>query len=132
MSAGILARDGKLLICQRRRADKFPLKWEFPGGKLNPGESADTALVRELREELGVGVLAQDLRHLEAVEHQYPGGPTVHIDFFRVLRFDGEPVNLNFESFVWAPPENLSQFDFLEADRALVERMAAGKVFSED
>lgn len=132
VSAGILVREGRFLICQRRRGDNFPLKWEFPGGKRNLGESARDALVRELREELGVRVCIQDLRHLEAVEHHYPGGPMVQIDFFRVMSFHGEPDNLNFESMVWAQPGELCRFDFLEADRMLVERMAAGKVFSAD
>ena len=132
VAAGILHREGRVLICQRRSGGPHALKWEFPGGKLKEGESAESALCRELREELSVAVLPARLRNLDTIRHRYPEGPEVEIRFFQVADFSGEPVNLSFERIAWVASGDLSGYDFLDADRPLVARVAAGGVLCPD
>jgi len=121
--AALLVRDGKLLVCQRRATDAFPLKWEFPGGKVSPGESLAAALVRELHEELGirahVGAEVYRTRHHYA-EHAKP----LELVFYRVLPGDEEPRNLVFEQIRWVAPEALPDLDLLDGDRELVSLLA--------
>lgn len=124
VAAGILARGDQVLICRRRKEGAFPLKWEFPGGKLQDGESPEAALIRELAEELGIALAEGGLERMERVQHRYPGGADVEIHFFRVGLFDGEPVNLAFEEIAWVPRQALPDYDFLVADRPLVARLA--------
>ena len=126
VAAGILFRRNRVLICQRAGPGAFDGKWEFPGGKLQEGESAAQALIRELDEELEIRVRAEDLRFLERLLHQYPVGPLVELHFFQVLAFEKEPVNRSFRSMRWVPRSRTADFDFLEADRPLVARLAAG------
>jgi 8-oxo-dGTP diphosphatase len=120
--AGLLYRSGRLLVCQRRRESAFPLKWEFPGGKIEVGEDGIAALRRELKEELdiAVGEAAFVYRH----KHVYPGGPSVSLQFFSVREFAGEARNLVFERILWTHLAELEQLDFLEGDRAIVRRLA--------
>jgi mutator protein MutT len=125
VAAGILSRGDRILICQRGGTGALVGKWEFPGGKLATDESAEQALVRELFEELGVRVRADDLHFLETLRHDYPGGPQVELHFFRVREFAGEPRNLGFRSMEWVEPRHAAGFDFLEADRPLLRRLAA-------
>lgn len=132
VAAGILVRERHVLICRRRKGDPFPLKWEFPGGKLREGESPSEALARELEEELGIRVAPGNLRSLETIRHLYPSGPEVELHFFRVRAFEGEPANLTFGEIAWVPERDLGHYDFLEADRPLVARIAAGGVPSAD
>jgi 8-oxo-dGTP diphosphatase len=126
VAAGILSRDGRILICRRTGQDAFAGKWEFPGGKLRKGESPEEALVRELEEELDILVAGESLQWIETVRHTYANGPRVELHFFGVLRFEGEPVNRCFGAMEWVPPSRMEEFDFLEADRPLVRRLAAG------
>jgi len=112
--AAVIERDGRILICQRRRGQAHELKWEFPGGKLEPGETPEAALRRELREELGIeaNVDAEITRY----EYIYPNRPAILLIFFRVTVFGGEPRNLVFERMEWEPRERLPDYDFLEGD----------------
>ncbi len=121
----MIERDGKLLIGQRKRdASKHPLKWEFPGGKVEPEETPADALVRELREELAIEAVPGP--HIESYEFHYPGSERATLLlFFRVTEFTGEPQNLDFEQIHWAPAAELPRFDFLEGDVAFVERLSA-------
>jgi len=121
VSAGLILRDGRILICQRAAGDAFPLKWEFPGGKVEEGEEPAAALARELREELGIRATVGP--EVARVRHAYPGGPEVELFFFTVPTFAGEPVNRGFAAVEWAPLAALSAYDFLEADRPLVNQM---------
>lgn len=121
VSAGLILRDGRILICQRAAGDAFPLKWEFPGGKVEEGEEPAAALARELREELGIRATVGP--EVARVRHAYPGGPEVELFFFTVPTFAGEPVNRRFAAVEWAPLAALSAYDFLEADRPLVNQM---------
>ncbi|MCI0567909.1 MAG: (deoxy)nucleoside triphosphate pyrophosphohydrolase [Acidobacteria bacterium] len=126
VAAGILSRGEQVLICQRSQAGAFAGKWEFPGGKLQEGESAEEALVRELAEELDIVVRRENLRHLQTLRHRYPEGPEVELYFFQVVVFQREPQNRSFQQIAWIPASQAESFDFLEADKGLVARLAAG------
>jgi 8-oxo-dGTP diphosphatase len=112
--AAVIERDGLILIGQRKRTGRHPLKWEFPGGKVEAGEEHRAALARELREELGIEAVIGE--EMDRYEVQYGDGPRVELCFFRVTDFRGEPRNLDFEQIVWAPRGALGEFDFLEGD----------------
>ena len=122
--AGILERDGRLLICQRGRGEYFEYKWEFPGGKVKDGETPADALARELREELGVE--AQIGPEVRRMQYQYPGREEFELIFFRVDSFQGEPVNRVFEEIRWVRPPELSSYDFLAADADLISDLSRG------
>jgi 8-oxo-dGTP diphosphatase len=119
--AGLIVRDRRVLICQRSAAAKFPLKWEFPGGKVEPGESPAEALRRELREELAIEVL--ESKEFACHVHHYNAMPPVELRFYQVTRYQGEVKNLIFQQVVWAEVWTLEQFDFLEGDLPLIKRL---------
>ena len=121
--AAIIRRSGRILICRRSAAHAHPLKWEFPGGKVEEGESAPQALGRELQEELDVHARIGD--EVERYEFRYPGKTTILLIFHAVTEFSGEPRNVIFEEFRWAEPKLLPEFDFLEGDVEFVKRLAA-------
>ena len=125
VAAGIIYRDGKVLLGQRRPLDRHPLKWEFPGGKVEQGETPQQALVRELREELSIE--AEAGCELARYEHDYPNGSRVHLLFFAVLSFSGEPHALVFEQIRWVNVEDLPTVDFLDGDFDFVRRLARGQ-----
>ncbi len=124
VSAGVIHRAGKVLIGQRRRGDRHALKWEFPGGKVEAGESPKQALVRELSEE--VQIVAKVGSELARYEHDYPSGSRVHLLFFAVTDFTGEPNGKVFEQIQWVPLAELPTIDFLEGDLDFVRRLARG------
>ncbi len=117
--AGVLERDGKILICQRRADQPHALKWEFPGGKLEPGESPAAALVRELREELGIEATAG--AELMRYEFAYPRKQPILLIFLAAPGWRGEIVNRIFETLVWERLEALLSYDFLEGDAAFLK-----------
>jgi 8-oxo-dGTP diphosphatase len=125
VSAAIIHRGGRVLVGQRRKADRHSLKWEFPGGKVEPGETPQQALVRELREELHIE--AEVGTELARYEHEYPSGSRVHLLFFSVHAFQGEPEAQVFEQIRWAELRELPEFDFLEGDFDFVRRLARGE-----
>lgn len=124
VSAGIIHRDGRVLVGQRRRGDRHPLKWEFPGGKVEYGESPQQALARELLEELQIQ--AEIGTELARYEHDYPTGSRVHLLFFVVTDFSGEPTARVFEQISWADVHSLPKLDFLDGDLDFVRRLARG------
>ncbi len=126
VTAGILTDGECVLVCQRRAGGRFPLKWEFPGGKVEDGESPEGCLRRELREELSVE--AEVGAEIYRTEHRYAGGFAVRLLFFRIRRYTGTPMNLAFEHIEWARLADLPRYDFLEADRELVDRLARGEI----
>ena len=113
--AAILERDGRILICQRKEDQPHPLKWEFPGGKMEAGESPEAALIRELREELGIE--AGPVTEVTRYEFSYPEKKPILLIFLKVTEWQGEPQNLIFNTMVWEKPEALAAYDFLEGDR---------------
>jgi 8-oxo-dGTP diphosphatase len=124
--AGLIVKDGKLLVCQRTRHQTMPLKWEFPGGKIEEGEQPRDALRRELEEELGI--LAKVGDEVKRIQHEYPNGGMVELRFFVVRAYEREIENRIFKDMQWAEPKELPKFDFLEADLTLVRDLAAGKL----
>jgi 8-oxo-dGTP diphosphatase len=123
--AGLIVQNGKLLVCQRTRHQTMPLKWEFPGGKIEEGEQPRDALRRELEEELGI--LAKVGDEVARIQHEYPNGGMVELRFYEVREFQKEIENRIFKDIQWAEPKSLPTFDFLEADLTLVNDLAAGK-----
>jgi 8-oxo-dGTP diphosphatase len=126
VAAGIFKQDGRILICQRKRTGAFPLQWEFPGGKVEAGEDAQTCVKRELREELAIE--ADIGPEVSAFQYTYPNGFQVSLVFFQVSGYTGEMANQAFEQILWVEPRELLSYDFLEADRALVARIARGEM----
>jgi len=124
--AGLIVKDDKLLVCQRTRHQTMPLKWEFPGGKIEEREQPRDALRRELEEELGIHATVGD--EVVRIQHEYPNGGMVELRFFVVREYKGELENRIFKDIQWADPKDLPKFDFLEADLALVRDLAAGKL----
>ena len=128
--AGILTRmvDGatEILICQRRADQTFPLQWEFPGGKVEPGEGFPAALARELDEELGIR--SHVGRRVAVIRHTYQSGRAVELHFFHVERYEGNLDNRIFQQVLWQTRASLTQFEFLEADRGIVQALARGEL----
>ena len=124
--AAILVREDQILICQRTRHQSKPLKWEFPGGKIEFGEQPRDALRRELEEELGIQADVGD--EVERITHTYEDGGIVELRFFVVRSFEGELDNRIFRDIQWVDCTRLPEFDFLEADAPLVRELAAGKL----
>ena len=124
VAAALLFDRGRLLICQRSARGPFPNQWEFPGGKVEPGEAPRDALLRELAEELGI--TAEVGAEVWSTDHQYPGYPPVRLHFFSVRRYSSVPENRVFQKILWVNLQDLTQYDFLEADRPLVEQLRSG------
>jgi len=116
--AAVIERDGRILIGQRKRTGHHPLKWEFPGGKVEPGEAPEAAVVRELEEELAIRARVE--REIMRYEYQYPGRSPILLIFCRVTEFTGEPQNLDFEQIAWVACEDLRAYDFLEGDAEFI------------
>jgi 8-oxo-dGTP diphosphatase len=123
--AGVIQQNGRVLIAQRKEDDSFPLKWEFPGGKIEPGETPKQALRRELNEELGIE--AEIGPEIARYEYNYPRQRHVVLLFFDVRRFRNEPRNLAFTKFLWEERQKLPDYDFLDGDVDFVRRLASGK-----
>lgn len=124
--AGLIVKDGKFLVCQRTRHQTMPLKWEFPGGKIEEGEQPRDAMRRELEEELGIDAKIGD--EVARMRHEYPNRSVVELRFFVVREYAGELENRIFQDMRWAERSELPSFDFLEADLELVRQLAEGKL----
>jgi 8-oxo-dGTP diphosphatase len=117
----IVAPEGRVLIAQRREDQAMPLKWELPGGKIEIGESPERALVRELREELGVTVEVG--RIWEVLHHRYERFELLMLVYHCRIAGGGPPRCCEVKRIAWCFPRDLSKYDFLPADRSLVERL---------
>jgi 8-oxo-dGTP diphosphatase len=124
--AALIARQDEILICQRTRHQSMPLKWEFPGGKIEVGEQPRDALKRELQEELGIDASIGD--EVSRLVHTYPSGGTVELRFYAVTDYQGEIENRIFRDVRWVQRSELLAFDFLEADAPIVRELADGKL----
>ena len=128
--AALILRDQpssacEVLICQRRPDQPMSLKWEFPGGKIEAGETPEVALARELNEELGIHATIG--RHVAGLRHRYRNGASIDLQFFLVREFEGELENRIFNEMRWSPLNALPDYDFLTADLDLVRELADGK-----
>jgi 8-oxo-dGTP diphosphatase len=121
--AGILERDGRILIGQRKPGQSHPLQWEFPGGKVEPGETPEQALARELEEELGISAAIGE--EITRYSYAYPGKNPIQLIFYRVTSFRGEPGNLVFHDLRWEPARRMADYDFLEGDRDFLRILTA-------
>ena len=126
VAAALIVRGGEVLICQRRPDQPMALQWEFPGGKIEAGESPEQALARELNEELGITARIGD--HVTHIRHNYRHGGAVDLQFYAVNEFSGELENRIFHQLKWVKLEDLPAYDFLAADRDLIKDLAAGKL----
>lgn len=127
--AALILKHGRILVCQRTRHQVMPLKWEFPGGKIEEGEQPREALRRELEEELGIDAkIGKQVAHMR---HTYKNGGVVELRFYVVREYEGELENRIFRDVQWAERKQLPDYDFLEADLDLVKDLASGKVLRE-
>jgi len=117
-------RGEDILCCQRTEYQTLPLKWEFPGGKIEAGEDALAALRRELDEELGIR--AHIGRKVAQLQHHYANGNAVELHFYLVEQYEGEMQNRIFREIRWVARRELPSLDFLDADRKLVQQLADG------
>jgi 8-oxo-dGTP diphosphatase len=122
--AAIIENDGRILICRRKPEQSHPLKWEFPGGKVEPGETPPQALERELEEELAIRGAAGE--EITRYQHTYPGKDAIVLIFFRVKEFEGHPRNVVFHEMRWEPIARLPEFDFVEGDVRFIRGLYTG------
>jgi len=120
------AGETEVLICQRKLDQPMSLKWEFPGGKIETGESAEGALARELNEELGISAMIG--RRVARIRHKYRNGGAIDLQFFVVREFGGELQNRIFNDMRWVPLKELPGYDFLAADLGLIRDLSEGKL----
>lgn len=120
VAAGLVFREGRLLITQRHAESHLGGLWEFPGGKREPGESFEQCLTRELREELGMEIVVGHL--VESLVHAYPE-KTVRLNFYRCKWLEGEPRPLGCADLLWVRAEQLGQFTFPPADQRLLGKL---------
>jgi len=128
VAAAVIERgDRRILIGQRRRGDTSPLKWEFPGGKIETDEEPEEALARELREELGATLVR--CVEMGRVQHVYANSVNpVEIRFYAAEIADENIQAKCFEQIAWVLPRELGDYDFLDANRVLIAQLATGKV----
>ena len=121
--AAVIERGGQVLVCRRKPRGRHPLKWEFPGGKVEAGEHPGAALKRELREELGIDaeIGVELARHVA----RYGDGPPIDLRFYSVTQYGGEIQNLDFAEIAWSAPARLLEYDFLEGDIAFVKELVS-------
>ncbi len=121
VTAGLIYRDGKLLIAQRPPGKHGSLKWEFPGGKLEADEDPRDCLTREVREEMGVEITVEGIE--DVVYHRYPDRAVLLL-FYNCRFLSGEPQAIECADFAWIEPSRLLEFDFLTADIDLIRKLA--------
>lgn len=116
----VIERSGRFLISRRRPTDHLGGYWEFPGGKRRPGESWETCIRREVREELGITI--RPMARLAPLRFQYPDR-TVQLEVFRCQLVDGDPQPLGCQAIRWASAGQLGRLRFPPADRPLIRRL---------
>lgn len=117
VTAAVIKRDGLVLIARRPGGGRHPGAWEFPGGKVEPGESPEECLARELTEELGITVEVG--KRLSAISHEYPD-LSIDLIVFSCEITSGEPADLGCSAHRWVRPGELNGYDLLPPDRELV------------
>jgi len=125
VTAAILAREGKILIAQRKPGEYLAARWEFPGGKLEAGESATDCLVRELREELGIEAEIGEL--VSVAKHDYPH-ILIELMVYKARHLSGRARAIDHAAIKWLEPGELAGYEFLEADKPIVQRLISGEL----
>ena len=118
--AALIWQGNKFMICQRPAHKARGLLWEFVGGKVDPGETKEQALIRECREELAITLSVGDV--FMDVVHKYPD-LTVHLTLFNAIIADGEPQKLEHNDIQWITPSEISNFEFCPADDEILHRI---------
>ncbi|HEX8894685.1 MAG TPA: (deoxy)nucleoside triphosphate pyrophosphohydrolase [Terriglobales bacterium] len=126
VAAALILRGDEILCCQRTEYQALALKWEFPGGKIEAGETPAQALRRELEEELGI--VAHVGREITQVLHTYQNGNSVNLHFYLVEHYDNQLQNRIFRDVRWVRRNELPSLDFLDADKELVRKLASGEL----
>lgn len=119
----VIVKNGKILCAQRGPDKSLPLLWEFPGGKIEPGETPEVALQREIHEELKCEIAVG--KQLEAVVHEYDFG-VVHLTVYWCRLTAGKPVKTEHEHLKWLEPEELPKLDWAPADIPIIEKLSVG------
>lgn len=119
--AALIWKNGKFMICRRPAHKARGLLWEFVGGKVEPGETKEQALVRECREELAVTVAVQE--EFMSLVHEYPD-ITIHLTVFNAYIAEGVPQLLEHNDIRWIPPKEIKNYDFCPADNKILEKIA--------
>ena len=125
-AVAILQKEKRILICQRKKTAPYALKWEFPGGKVEEGESFFDCVKREVLEELSITINVSD--RSESQINRYDDGGVFEVMYFFVSRFEGTPVNSAFEQIRWVTLDELKSLDILEGNKPIVARMS-GELF---
>lgn len=119
--AGVVVEAGRVLVARRTSSQRYPLLWEFPGGKVEPGETPEEALDREFAEELGVRV--QAIGGYGEIRYRADSGRWIHVRFHLARRTGGEPAPLEVDAVEWAGKDRLEALDFVPADRGILVRV---------
>ena len=121
VTAGIIKNEGKYLICQRAKDDEAPESWEFPGGKLEVGETLEQCIIREIKEELNLDVEVIEKFDTTLFNHN---DKTIHVTFFKCNIVGGELIMNVHMDYAWVEPKDLTSYDFLPADKDVIERLS--------
>ena len=122
VAVAILKKNKKFLICQRKKNGRYGLKWEFPGGKFEPGETAEQCLRREIEEELSIQI--HSIEHIRTEAAYYEDGGMFNVSYCFVSGFDGEPQNNVFEKIHWASLDELKQTDMLDGNKPFISQLS--------
>lgn len=125
VTAGILSNNGRILIAQRKDSGKFPKKWEFPGGKIEPGETPEECLEREMGEELNIDVTVN--QYLGESIYKYDGG-SVKLLAYRITWISGDFSIKDHQAIAWVKIDELTDYDFAPADMPFVEKLVSGEI----
>jgi mutator protein MutT len=124
VGVGVVEKEGRYLITQRKFNDHLGGIWEFPGGKIKQGESDQDCVVRELKEELGIEVKVG--QHLDTIHYTYPDRK-IELRFYACSLSSGDPQAIDVQDFRWAKAEELIYYQFPKADREIVEKLVKAK-----
>jgi len=124
---GLILKKNKILICQRKKDDEHPLKWEFPGGKILINENAEKALIREINEELKIDILAYEF--LQDYIFEYKNlSKKIHLYFYLITKFTNDLKNTIHKQVKWIEIKELSDYDFLEGDHEIIQKIVSNDI----